>query len=428
MPSAKLTEDSDVNVLQTSQPLFATASAGLSIPWGLTGITFGEIVPAEVVVIASKVRAQPWLLVRSSRFKAVIRISAFTVPSLMSSANSLPIITFIFNDQLHNLHFPTPLAYLYFRTVALTGGSVDERHRACLLPSPMKVPSSQHLSLRRSKVAPYCVPIRVVIDKLPLHCVLFSLDVVHDHIMEIETDAFTNALDPIPLHKLCLPLLLTSEQGSQSSASNDSTSETDAHMDIDLDEAEDICLPNTYVSSMASVRPCETPPPSVPASSSVTLPIQPSPSPQGSLNENGAATPELNRPDVSTQGGAPVLFSIDPHASGSGQDEISFQRHERRIRDEAVVATWFTSSGDHRLVRPPALCDVEAGDLVLHSVKGTPGLQIWMLDSKERWQVADVGCKHPLLRHCELFVRNGQPCWVTHKTASTYKGREKLSA
>ncbi|KIJ19456.1 hypothetical protein PAXINDRAFT_153392 [Paxillus involutus ATCC 200175] len=57
----------DVNVLQMqvivitlnlSQPLFATASAGLSIPWGLTGVMFGEIVPAEVVVIASKFCAQ----------------------------------------------------------------------------------------------------------------------------------------------------------------------------------------------------------------------------------------------------------------------------------------------------------------------------------------------------------------------------------
>ncbi|KAF8836318.1 hypothetical protein BDN67DRAFT_984025 [Paxillus ammoniavirescens] len=147
----------NINVLQTQ-----------SIPWGLTGITFGKIVPAEIIVIASEVHAQSWLL--------------------------LPIITFVFNNQFH---FPTSLAYLYFWTVTLTRGLVDERCRGALLTTEhlmsaldnftipcnailsfqlaslylsMKVSSSQHStwSLHRDRVAPYHIPIRVIIDSQKL--------------------------------------------------------------------------------------------------------------------------------------------------------------------------------------------------------------------------------------------------------------------
>lgn len=78
------------------------------MPWGFTGVTFVDPVRAEIMVIASEVEAQrkltiaivmscfstlrqAWLLIRCTDhdFKAVVRVSQSTVPSLLGTANAV---------------------------------------------------------------------------------------------------------------------------------------------------------------------------------------------------------------------------------------------------------------------------------------------------------------------------------------------------
>ncbi|KAF8835261.1 hypothetical protein BDN67DRAFT_1015704 [Paxillus ammoniavirescens] len=110
---------------------------------------------------------------------------------------------------------------------------------------------------------------------LPLHRLLFTSDVHHNHVMEIQTNTFTDTLDPVLLHKMCFLLLL---KGLQSSTFNPSMSKATVDMDIDSNGAEvegyKSPLPDATPVPRVSVQPRETSPPPVHTFPAETLAIQ----------------------------------------------------------------------------------------------------------------------------------------------------------
>lgn len=100
------------------------------------------------------------------------------------------------------------------------------------------------------------------------------------------------------------------------------------------------------------------------------------------------------------------------------------QRFRRKIRDIDAYIVWYLSTGIERIAHP-SQSSADPGDLYLHREQGGD-VQIWLRTLDLRWKPTNVGDSHPFLTGYRLhMLLSGEPRWVTKKTVTTYRGREK---
>ncbi|KAG1900872.1 uncharacterized protein F5891DRAFT_1188372 [Suillus fuscotomentosus] len=109
--------------------------------------------------------------------------------------------------------------------------------------------------------------------------------------------------------------------------------------------------------------------------------------------------------------------------------QYSARRIEHKICGLDQVMHWYDSRGCEPLLAPPPCESLECGDLYIHQSLSTPTTrQMWIWSAQQAWEDAQETQVHPLLpMHRLWFSTTGEPCWVTQKTISTYKGRLKVS-
>ncbi|KAH7920018.1 hypothetical protein BV22DRAFT_1050653 [Leucogyrophana mollusca] len=124
------------NPLDFAPILFATNAAGISRPWGTTGITLREIKRAAVMLVASELAGQPWLMIKSENLTLVQRLSPGS-QELYPSNDPEPVMMMNINGCLHRIHFQDATAFWAFRYIALDGGTIQERERSSFFTFPV---------------------------------------------------------------------------------------------------------------------------------------------------------------------------------------------------------------------------------------------------------------------------------------------------
>lgn len=100
------------------------------------------------------------------------------------------------------------------------------------------------------------------------------------------------------------------------------------------------------------------------------------------------------------------------------------QRFRRKIRDIDAYIVWYLSTGIGH-ISYPSQSSADPGDLYLHREKGG-NTQIWLRTLDLQWKPTNAGDSHPCLTGYRLHMLfSGEPRWVTKKTVTTYRGREK---
>lgn len=104
------------------------------------------------------------------------------------------------------------------------------------------------------------------------------------------------------------------------------------------------------------------------------------------------------------------------------------RRFQRKMRDVDTFVVWYLSEGPEPLSHFEPSIAANPGDLFIHR-RGDKEEQIWVVGESGTWSEIVIGGKHPLLSEYRLhLLANGDPGWVTKKTATTYRGRQKRQA
>lgn len=107
---------------------------------------------------------------------------------------------------------------------------------------------------------------------------------------------------------------------------------------------------------------------------------------------------------------------------------VKVSRFQRKMRDVDAYVVWYLSQGPEPLSSTPSI-SANPGDLFIHRRTAEEGAQFWVVGKSGTWDVITVGGEHPLLSAYRLHIlANGDPGWVTRKTATTYRGRQKRQA
>ncbi|KAI6014316.1 hypothetical protein EDC04DRAFT_2609058 [Pisolithus marmoratus] len=138
-------------------------------------------------------------------------------------------------------------------------------------------------------------------------------------------------------------------------------------------------------------------------------------------------------PDSDNYGGASVAATVSERQEHENflttVGSIVPERQEQKIRNLDTVVGCYSTSHELLLPHPPPCPHAKSGDLYIHRYDGNRRIQIWVRD--EGCWIADVadGHHHPVLSGYRLYVTDGLgPTWVTKKTRSTYKGRDRMSS
>ena len=102
-------------------------------------------------------------------------------------------------------------------------------------------------------------------------------------------------------------------------------------------------------------------------------------------------------------------------------------RHIYKIRGTQLFTCWFELpvASSHLCLRPPACPFVKPGDLFIQG-RNSPSVRIWIRTFTGDWDEIEKGYPHPILHSHVLHVlMNGEPRWITRRTASTYKSRSR---
>lgn len=100
------------------------------------------------------------------------------------------------------------------------------------------------------------------------------------------------------------------------------------------------------------------------------------------------------------------------------------KRFQRKIRAINTRYIWFLSMGSEALTKPSDDIQAEPGDLFVHMFKTKE--QIWIKANGRGWEMIVPGDPHPTMPAYRLHVLdNGEPRWITRKTATTYRGRQR---
>lgn len=100
----------------------------------------------------------------------------------------------------------------------------------------------------------------------------------------------------------------------------------------------------------------------------------------------------------------------------------------RKIRDVDAHIVWYWSDSSTSQTEPEEDASCNPGDLFVR--KDESGrIRVWMQVLEGGWKRIQPGGWHPTLPGYLLrILPNGEPRWITKKTATTYRGREKRQA
>lgn len=121
--------------------------------------------------------------------------------------------------------------------------------------------------------------------------------------------------------------------------------------------------------------------------------------------------------------------SPSPVAAGAVSTPPIPNRTFYKIRDKTYMSL-FNSTDEYALVYPSLMSTsfrAVPGDLYVHTWGADSENQIWAYLGGEKWKRVENGSLHPNMpTHC-LYrdSKNDRPRWVSRKTMSTYKCRNK---
>lgn len=104
------------------------------------------------------------------------------------------------------------------------------------------------------------------------------------------------------------------------------------------------------------------------------------------------------------------------------------KRFRRKIRDMDAHYVWFLSVASGPLSYPGGDFSSSAGDLFVRREGPGGTSQYWIKNCNNSWDRIYPGETHPSTSMSSYrlhILGNGEPRWVTKKTATTYRGREK---
>lgn len=114
---------------------------------------------------------------------------------------------------------------------------------------------------------------------------------------------------------------------------------------------------------------------------------------------------------------------------GSTESPSGVPRFQRKMRDVDAYIVWYLSEGLEPLPYPHSSIVANPGDLFIHRRSCDEVEKIWVMGKDGLWDEIVIGGKHPLLSGYRLhLLANRDPGWVTKKTATTYRGRQKRQA
>jgi hypothetical protein len=122
-------------------------------------------------------------------------------------------------------------------------------------------------------------------------------------------------------------------------------------------------------------------------------------------------------------------LNLDHSWVATSTTQCNVCRVEHKIHGLNQVMHWFDSHGCKPLLSPLPCEALECRDLYIHQSLSTPTIhQMWIWTAQRCWEVVKENHVHPILpMHCLWLGVTGEPCWVTQKMISTYKGCLKVS-
>ncbi|EGO25777.1 hypothetical protein SERLADRAFT_437511 [Serpula lacrymans var. lacrymans S7.9] len=173
--------------------------------------------------------------------------------------------------------------------------------------------------------------------------------------------------------------------------------------------------PHSSDQIIPSTKPSEVPLPSESLTALAKISAQTSDLSVHSSTANGL-TPEQPCQD----------FSSEEHLSNAKDTCIDIVRTSHKIRNLEKHITVFESKGNCAFSVPPPVVSSQTGDIFIHRYGISEKMQIWVRDSRSNWGDASLGDTHPFLFDYRLNMSSqGKLSWVTKKTVSTYRGRDR---
>lgn len=106
--------------------------------------------------------------------------------------------------------------------------------------------------------------------------------------------------------------------------------------------------------------------------------------------------------------------------------QYSLTHFKRKIRGVEAHVVWYLSQGIKPLLQPNGSIECSPGDLFVHRSAEDGATRIWVRNVEETWAIIHHGGSHPVMPLYRLrMLATGEPRWITRKTETTYRGREK---
>ncbi|KAH7906905.1 hypothetical protein BJ138DRAFT_1117160 [Hygrophoropsis aurantiaca] len=240
-------------------------------------------------------------------------------------------------------------------------------------------------------------------------------------------------VDDVPVHQQTFPLVKESDARK---AHIQSILDTQTMQDLDSDPDPE---PLNELSTMDTVEPVTEPviaavnlPSAMDTNSSLLSEVAPSCDMSGAVDI--ATFTEASDPPQQSSSVASASSDQSPPHSTVPSTHLAHAvpwtgalpiRQEYKMRGKQVMVGRYLSARETAIQHPPECAQAQLGDLFIHRW-GDRQIQIWLWD-EQSWQpdVTD-GHIHPVVQDHRLYIRDGiDPTWVTRKTRTTYRGRDR---
>jgi hypothetical protein len=109
---------------------------------------------------------------------------------------------------------------------------------------------------------------------------------------------------------------------------------------------------------------------------------------------------------------------------------VIYEEWSKSIRSRPEKILYYRSEGLRRIDSPPINASYYShglvyGHIFVHKYSSKPDVQTWIWDGTS-WSSITTGYQHPSLENYEFNVlHNGEPSWITKKSAVTYQSKRK---